>query len=91
MNGLTTGRDPATDQEISLFHPIQDVWGEHFMWTSDGQWIVGKTATGRATVERLDLNDEHHDSGFIRISRALWVQGQWHPPASDPIVPETLE
>lgn len=82
---FTTGRDPANHQEIALFHPVHDVWAEHFAWTTDGQWIVGTTSTGRATVERLDLNDEYHDDGFIRISRALWVRGGWHPPASDPV------
>jgi HNH endonuclease len=85
---FTTGRDPVTQQEIPLFHPVQDVWAEHFAWTPDGQWIVGATAIGRATVERLDLNDEHHDNGFIRVSRALWVRGGWHPPTSDPVLPE---
>jgi hypothetical protein len=78
---FTTGRDPATDLETPLFHPVQNVWAEHFAWTSDGQWIVGTTPIGRATVERLDLNDAYHDNGFIRVSRALWVQGGWHPPA----------
>ena len=71
-----------------MFHPVQDVWAEHFAWTLDGQWIVGATATGRATVERLDLNDEHHDNGFIRVSPALWVRGGWYPPTSDPVLPE---
>ena len=87
---FTTGRDPATHQEIALFHPVQDVWAEHFAWTSEGQWIVGTTPAGRATAERLDLNDERHDDGFIRASRALWVQGGWHPPVSDPVLPETI-
>jgi HNH endonuclease len=85
---FTTGIDPATQQEIPLFHPVQDVWAEHFAWTLDGQWIVGETVIGRATVERLNLNDEHHDNGFIRASRALWVRGGWHPPTSDPVLPE---
>ena len=85
---FTTGRDPATDMETPLFHPVQHVWAEHFAWTLDGQWIVGTTPIGRATVERLDLNDACHDNGFIRVSRALWVQGGWHPPTSDPLLSE---
>ena len=84
---FTTGRDPLTHQERPLFHPVQDVWAEHFAWTPEGQWIVAKTPIGRATVERLDLNDERHDDGFIRISRVLWVQGGWHSSASDPVLP----
>ena len=88
---FTTGRDPLTHQERPLFHPVQDVWAEHFAWTPEGQWIVAKTPIGRATVERLDLNDERHDDGFIRISRALWVQGGWHPSSSDPVLPGDME
>jgi hypothetical protein len=89
-DNFTTGRDPVTQQEIPLFHPVRDVWAEHFAWTLDGQWIVGTTARGRATVERLDLNDERDDNGFIRVPRALWVRGGRHPPTSDPVLPEDM-
>ena len=84
------GHDPATGQEVPLFHPVRDMWSAHFAWTPDGQWIMGQTPTGRATIERLDLNDERHDDGFIRVSRALWVQGGWHPPTADPILPHVM-
>ena len=87
---FTTGRDPVTQQEVPLFHPVREHWAIHFAWTPDGQWIVGTTPTGRATVVRLDLNDERHDDGFIRLSRALWVEGGWHPPAGDPVLPDVL-
>jgi hypothetical protein len=86
---FTTGRDPVTRQEVALFHPVREVWAAHFAWTRDGQWIVGTTPTGRATVVRLDVNDERHDAGFIRESRAVWVHGGWHPPAADPVWPGT--
>lgn len=46
-----------------------------FAWTPEGQWTVGTTAIGRATVERLDLHDARHDDGFIRVSRILWARG----------------
>ena len=68
---FTTDRDPVTQQEVALFHPVQDQWIEHFAWTATGQRIVGTTVKGRTTVERLDLNDERHDDGLIRVSRAL--------------------
>jgi len=45
---FTTGRDPATHQDMPLFHPVRDVWAEHFAWTPEGQWIVGTTPIGRA-------------------------------------------
>ncbi len=85
-----TGRDPATQQDIPLFHPVQEVWAAHFAWTPEGRWIVGTTPTGRVTVARLDLNDERHDDGFIRASRALWARGGWHPPAADPVLPDAI-
>ena len=69
---FTTGRNPVTQQEdLTVLHPVREHWAAHFAWTADGQWIVETRATGRATVERLDLNDEQrHDDGFIRMSRA---------------------
>lgn len=88
---FTTGTDPSNGEEVRLFHPIEEPWADHFAWTFDGQWIVGMTPRGRATIARLDLNDERHDNGFIRASRALWVLGGWHPPASDPVLPTPHE
>lgn len=44
------------------------------------------TPIGRATCQRLDLNDENHDDQFIQESRQLWVRGSWHPPQSDPLM-----
>lgn len=81
------GHDPVTAQEVPLFHPVREQRAAHFAWTLEGDTIVGTTPTGRATVMRLDLNDERHDAGFIRVSRALWVQGGWHPPAEAPRLP----
>jgi hypothetical protein len=33
---FTTGQDPVTRQEVTLFHPVRDVWAAHFAWTLDG-------------------------------------------------------
>ena len=35
----------------------------------------------------INSNDESHDDGCIQMSRALWVEGGWHPPAGDPVFP----
>lgn len=48
------GLDPVSGGLTPLFHPRQDVWGDHFEW--DGLGIVGKTAVGRTTVRVLTLN-----------------------------------
>jgi hypothetical protein len=46
--------------------------------------IIGITPIGRATCDRLDLNDDRHDEGSICKARRLWMRGGWHPPANDP-------
>lgn len=79
------GLDPETQKTVSLFNPRIDSWPQHFIWSADKQKILGTTPTGRATVERLDMNDEHHDDGSIQRARRLWIRGGWHPPKQDPI------
>jgi hypothetical protein len=76
--------DPETKETVPLFNPRSPVWAEHFIWSMHGLRVVGVTAIGRATCQRLDLNDEFHDDGFIRKSRALWVGVGWNPPKDDP-------
>jgi hypothetical protein len=70
-----TGVDPKTDQESRLFNPRIDLWEEHFAWIEDGVKIEGRTAVGRATVQRLNMNRED-----VLDSRRLWVAAGWHPP-----------
>lgn len=72
-----TSIDPVTASEVPLFNPRSQKWQEHFQWASDGAHIVGLTAIGRATVERLKMNRES-----IVKSRLRWVQVGWHPPES---------
>ena len=46
--------DTQTGGAVNFFHPRQDVWEEHFIW--EGVRLIGVTATGRATVEALEMN-----------------------------------
>jgi hypothetical protein len=46
--------DSETGKVVSIFNPRQQAWKEHFDW--NGVQVVGLTATGRATVQALDLN-----------------------------------
>jgi hypothetical protein len=46
--------DPATGERVRLFHPIKQLWSEHFRFR--GCQIEGLTAVGRATVDALNLN-----------------------------------
>ncbi|MHC5729148.1 MAG: HNH endonuclease [Nostoc sp.] len=68
---FTTGVDAQTQQEVVLFNPRHQPRVDHFIWTGDGLKIIGKSATGRATCHRLDINDEFHNQGFIQESRQL--------------------
>jgi hypothetical protein len=78
------GIDPETQMSINLFNPRKDSWFDHFIWSANGQNIFGVTPIGRATLERLDLNDDRHDDGSIKRARRLWIRGGWHPPMNDP-------
>ncbi|MEM7129258.1 MAG: HNH endonuclease signature motif containing protein [Chloroflexota bacterium] len=46
--------DEQSGQEVFIFNPRQQGWGEHFRW--EGVTVVGITAIGRATVDALDMN-----------------------------------
>ena len=42
--------------------------------------IIGISPEGRATCNRLDLNDERRTDKFIQKSRENWIKGGFHPP-----------
>lgn len=49
-----TAIDPQSGKEVALYNPRRDTWREHFRW--EDAYLVGLTATGRATIEALDMN-----------------------------------
>ncbi len=67
--------DPLTGATAPLFNPRVQSWAVHFTWSKDSTEIIGLTATGRATVVALRLNNDE-----IIAARSLWVQAGWHPP-----------
>jgi HNH endonuclease len=75
--------DPKTQEQVHLFHPRQQKWSDHFIWTKDGTKILGTTPIGRATRDRFDFNDERQDEPSIQVARRFWVEAGWHPPQSD--------
>jgi HNH endonuclease len=60
--------DPDSGEEIPLFHPLDQVWSEHFWITENGQ-CFGKTPVGRATIRALRMNDQ-----FSQLARALQIR-----------------
>lgn len=74
-----TGEDPVSGDEVPLFHPRRQRWPEHFIWSSEGLYILPLTSMGRATAIALEFNRE----------RALFIRGAdvhvgRHPPPDDP-------
>jgi hypothetical protein len=72
----TSGIDPVTGLETSLFNPRTQKWSEHFHWSPDGLQIIGLTAEGRATINLLHLSA---DPTALEV-RSYWVAAGWHPP-----------
>jgi hypothetical protein len=68
-------RDPMTKRNVKLFNPRKQKWSRHFEWINNGTHILGITATGRATVLALQLNNS-----YSVIVRKAWVSVGWHPP-----------
>lgn len=64
--------DPISGNKYPLYHPRQQHWSEHFCWSEDSVTILGCTPTGRATVERLQLNRE----GIVNLRRLLLLAGK---------------
>ncbi len=50
--------DPVGKSIVVLYHPRRDRWSDHFLL--EGAEIVGRTATGRATVRLLRMNAKRH-------------------------------
>lgn len=67
--------DPVTGKTVPLYHPRQQRWNDQFAWSEDYTLVLGLTQTGRATVEKLQLNR----SGIVNLRRILVRAGE-HPP-----------
>ena len=68
--------DPVTQVVVPLYHPRQHTWADHFAWNEDCSLILGLTQTGRATVEKLQLNRP----GLVNLRGILYHLDE-HPPA----------
>lgn len=74
-NDKTEALDPLTHQLFPLFNPRTDNWSDHFEWSEDDLYIIGKTPIGRATVHLLKVNRE----GNVNL-RKLLKMADLHPP-----------
>lgn len=62
--------DLATGLLCPYFNPRTDNWSDHFVW--DGVMLVGKTATGRTTVDMLRINDPER----VRLRHMLRLEAE---------------
>lgn len=70
--------DPITNTVVSLFNPRTQLWNQHFRWIEGGLRLDGLTATGRATIIRLKINQER-----MVAARSTWLTAGVHPPKSE--------
>lgn len=70
----TSALDSVTGKIVALYNPRTQTWAEHFEWADGGLLIQGYTATGRATVQRLRMNQ----SRIVR-ARQNWILAGTHP------------
>lgn len=67
--------DPDTETTAPLFNPRLQMWSDHFEWVDNDVRIGGKTASGRATVLRLKMNQDR-----LLRARRNWIRSGNHPP-----------
>lgn len=63
---FVTGIDPESRREVYLFNPRKESWQEHFQFDLQTYTIQGRTACGRATVERLCFNEDYQCAARVR-------------------------
>lgn len=74
-NDRIVGLDPEIGEYVTLFNPRNQQWKDHFEWSTNGEFILGLTQTGRATILTLNPNRL-----ALVEARRLWIKAGWHPP-----------
>ena len=64
-----TGHDEEGQAKVALFHPRHDTWDLHFAVDAERGEIIGRSPTGRATIERLRMNRPRQINARLR-----WIQ-----------------
>lgn len=68
-----SGVDPNSGKVVPLYNPRQQKWVRHFEW--NGPLLIGKTRSGRATIEVLNINEEF----AVAVRRSL-IEERVFPP-----------
>jgi len=77
---MVTAVDPESGAEVPLFHPREQLWRDHFIWSADARTVIALTPIGRATTAALTLNRAR----ILDIRAADHAAGR-HPPPGDPV------
>jgi HNH endonuclease len=67
-------RDPLAGGQVRIFHPRRQQWTRPFAWSAVGVRLIGLTASGRAMIEALQMNNH-----LIAYLRQLWIALCLHP------------
>jgi hypothetical protein len=73
-SGHISGKDPESREETVLFNPRQDAWNEHFDFDAVRFQLLGRTPTGRATIDQLRMNTSYQIE-----ARKYWVKAGLYP------------
>jgi hypothetical protein len=65
--------NPQAGRIVRLFNPRKDRWNRHFTW--DGPILVGRTHTGRVTIELLEINRAE----AVELREYLILEGSFPP------------
>lgn len=68
------GLDPESQEEVSFYHPRGDSWEVHFLVDLETADVLGRTAIGRATVARMQMNRDSQ-----RNARRQWMRLELFP------------
>lgn len=63
-----SGIDWDSNTEIRFFHPRLEQWDDNFQVDTASTMIVGITATGRTTIDYLEINSQSQMK-----ARQLWI------------------
>ena len=66
--------DPQTQETVSLFHPREENWSEHFLLNDEFEF-EGLSPSGRATISALGMNRP----AIVSIRKELHFLGRFPP------------
>lgn len=60
-----SGIDPLTQKEVRLYHPVDDIWEDHFKRSNSSEVVMGISPVGRATAELLKFKESTYNINIL--------------------------